>query len=462
MNITESRRPQDGRIKLTTQGREVDLRVSSLPTIHGESIVMRVLDKQVMMIGIEQIGMTKKVLEVFRKICTRPNGVVLVTGPTGSGKTTTLYAAVTDRLNPDEKFITTEDPVEYEVPGLVQVNINSKVGLTFGACLRAILRQDPDVILVGEIRDVETATISIQAALTGHLVFSTLHTNSAAATVTRLIDMGIEPFLLTSTLQVVIGQRLVRSICQSCREVYEPEEEELAEFAVKPSDVEGITFYHGAGCEECNYSGYRGRLGLFEMMAIDDEIRDMILERATADEVHERAVNLGMMTMRQDGFLKVCMGVTTFSEVSHHVAPETEEAIRREIEPLIKTLRQKLAGIENTSGEQKALPDPEEEPLIPETPSADFLLQTPEALSVDSDSELEALIGSVNKIPGDSQWGLDALPAEGIETPPELGEPADADNLDEVLETDSEDDSLQGLPMPDSLPDSIPGEESKE
>jgi len=389
INISETRRPQDGRIKLTHQGREVDLRVSTLPTVHGESVVMRILDKQMMMIGIDQIGMTKKVLDEFRKICRRPNGVVLVTGPTGCGKTTTLYAAIMDRLDPEEKFITTEDPVEYEVPGLVQVNINAKVGLTFGACLRAILRQDPDIILVGEIRDVETATISIQAALTGHLVFSTLHTNSAAATVTRLIDMGIEPFLLTSTLQTVIGQRLVRSICPSCREVYEPTDDELGEFALRSEEVRGIVFYHGAGCDECNFTGFRGRLGLFEMLAVDDEIKDMILERATSDEINELAVKRGMMTMRQDAFLKVCMGITTIGEVSHHLMAGVHEHVRAEIEPILKQLREKLGGgigIDSSQGIGK-----------------------PAAAPGVSDSSIAGLVGSANDIPGDSQWGAPDL-----------------------------------------------------
>lgn len=424
MNIAETRRPQDGRIKLTTQGREIDLRVSCLPTIHGESVVMRILDKQMMMIGIEQIGMTKRVLEQFRKICRRPNGVVLVTGPTGSGKTTTLYAAVMDRLDPHEKFITTEDPVEYEVPGLVQVNINAKVGLTFGACLRAILRQDPDVILVGEIRDVETATISIQAALTGHIVFSTLHTNSAAATITRLIDMGIEPFLLTSTLQVVIGQRLVRSICQGCREVYEPEAAELMEFGLKPEDVAGITFYHGAGCDECGFSGYRGRLGLFEMIAVEDEMRELILERATTDEVQELAVKQGMMTMRQDAFLKVCMGITTFHEVSHHLMADVPERTRKEILPLVKQIRERLG---NDGEISESLAEEVEAPTPPPAPT---------------ESTVMGLMKNVESLPGDSQFG--ALP--GLSSIPRVEDPP-------APEAAARPASLPKLPAPPPLGD---------
>jgi type IV pilus assembly protein PilB len=344
MNISETRRPQDGRIRLTHQGRDVDLRVSVLPTVHGESLVMRILDKAQMMVGIDQIGMTKNVRERFVEICKRPNGVVLVTGPTGCGKTTTLYAAIINRLNPEEKFITTEDPVEYEVPGLVQVNINANVGLTFASCLRAILRQDPDVILVGEIRDVETAQIAIQASLTGHLVYSTLHTNSSSGTVSRLIDMGIEPFLLTSTLQVVIGQRLVRCICQNCKTAYRPKQAELEDMFLRRSEVEGLTFYKGNGCDECAHSGYRKRLGLFEMLEMNDEMRELILERATADEIHELAFAQGMQTMRQDGLIKICMGVSTFHEVGHHTVRATPEEIRREVEPIIKQVRAKLLG----------------------------------------------------------------------------------------------------------------------
>ncbi|MCX7765709.1 MAG: ATPase, T2SS/T4P/T4SS family, partial [Candidatus Sumerlaeia bacterium] len=273
MNIAETRLPQDGRIRLTMSGREIDLRVSTVPTVYGESVVMRILDKSMMMLGLDQLGMTKSVIEKFRKLITLPNGIILVTGPTGCGKTTTLYAALQEVNDPGVKIITTEDPVEFEVPGLVQVNINPQVGLTFARCLRSILRQDPDIILVGEIRDLETAQISVQASLTGHLVFSTLHTNSAAATITRLLDMGVEPFLITSTLEAVVGQRLVRLICPNCKQPYKPTPEELADFGATPEEVRDITFYKGVGCDDCHFTGYRGRIGIFELMVATEEVK---------------------------------------------------------------------------------------------------------------------------------------------------------------------------------------------
>ncbi len=338
LNISESRRPQDGRIRLNLDGREIDLRVACVPTVHGESIVMRVLDRSAMMIGINQMGMMKEVLDPYLKRCRKPNGIVLVTGPTGSGKTTTLYASLREIYDPGVKFITTEDPVEYELPGIVQVNINSKVGLTFAACLRSILRQDPDVILVGEIRDAETAQIAIQAALTGHLVLSTLHTNSAAATITRLIDMGVEPFLLTSTLECIVGQRLIRTICPSCKSVYIPTDEELEEYGVTREEVAEIEFFQGRGCDDCNLTGYKGRQGLYEVMEVSESIRELILQRATTDDLHAMAVHEGMVTMRQDGWIKICLGVTTFEEVSRHTLPETEDTIRAEMESVRRSL----------------------------------------------------------------------------------------------------------------------------
>ncbi|MBX7245517.1 MAG: Flp pilus assembly complex ATPase component TadA, partial [Candidatus Sumerlaeaceae bacterium] len=277
LDISESRRPQDGRIKLTVEGREIDVRMSTLPVVHGECLVMRLLDKNMMLLGVGQIGMTPDVLERFTKLIERPNGIVLVTGPTGCGKTTTLYAAINEINSPTEKIITTEDPVEYQVDGIVQVNINAAVGLTFAKCLRAILRQDPDVILVGEIRDVETAQIAIQASLTGHLVFSTLHTNSSALTVTRLIDMGIEPFLITSTLEGVIGQRLVRTVCQNCKAPYRPTDEELADFGTTRDEIADITFVKGMGCDECGNTGYKGRIGIFELLVATERVKNLIL-----------------------------------------------------------------------------------------------------------------------------------------------------------------------------------------
>lgn len=336
LDIAETRRPQDGRIKLTIDGREIDCRLSTLPVVHGESLVMRLLDKSMMQIGVRQIGMTPDVLEVFMKIVKRPNGILLVTGPTGSGKTTTLYAALNEINEPTEKIITTEDPVEYQLDGIVQVNINANAGLTFARCLRAILRQDPDVILVGEIRDAETAQIAVQASLTGHLVFSTLHTNSAAATISRLIDMGIEPFLITSTLAGVIAQRLVRVNCSRCRAPYRPTPEELAEFGATLEDVADITFMKGQGCDECGHSGYKGRLGIFELLVATEEVQNLILSHATTDEIHEMALSQGMKTMRQDGWLKICLGVTTFEEVSRHTPRESAENIRKEMRGVLE------------------------------------------------------------------------------------------------------------------------------
>jgi len=333
MNIAETRAAQDGRIRLSISGKEIDLRVASVPTVHGESIVCRVLDKSTMMIGIRQLGFQEKALTTLLKEAHRPNGIVLVTGPTGSGKTTTLYSVLSEVFDSGMKFITTEDPVEYELPGIVQVNINTKVKLTFAACLRAILRQDPDVILVGEIRDVETAQISIQAALTGHMVFSTLHTTSAAATITRLVDMGIEPFLLTSTLRAVVGQRLIRTICPSCKEPYNPSDDELEEFGVDREDVHEITFMHGRGCDYCNFSGFKGRLGIFEVLKVTEEINELVLQGAPTDEIHALAVHdpkVGMETMRSDGWVKICLGVTTFEEVARQTPRETEESAEAE------------------------------------------------------------------------------------------------------------------------------------
>jgi type II secretion system protein E len=335
MDISEMRRPQDGRIKLTVEGREVDMRISTLPVAHGEGIAMRILDKNMALLGVQQIGMMPDVLEVFLKLIQRPNGIMLVTGPTGCGKTTTLYAALNELNSPTEKIITTEDPVEYQLDGLVQVNINPNVGLTFARCLRAILRQDPDIILVGEVRDIETAQIAIQASLTGHLVFSTLHTNSAAGSVTRLIDMGVEPFLLTSTLEGIIGQRLVRLICPVCKRPYTPTKEELDEFAVTPEEVADITFFHGEGCDECAGTGYKGRIGIFELLRMTEEIRDLVLERATTDEIQEVAVKQGMKTMRQDGWMKICLGITTFEEVARQTPRESREMVRLQMEQVL-------------------------------------------------------------------------------------------------------------------------------
>lgn len=356
MDIAESRLPQDGRVKLSFEGREIDMRVSSIPTVHGESIVMRVLDKSMMMIGVRNIGMLDDVLERFIKLAHRPNGIILCTGPTGSGKTTTLYSILREIQDPGLKIITTEDPVEYELNGIQQVNINENVGLTYARCLRAILRQDPDIVLVGEIRDVETAQTAVQASLTGHLVFSTLHTNSAAATVTRLLDMGVEPFLITSALEGVIGQRLVRTICTACKTEYEPTDEELEGFGVTRQEARenGIIFYHGTGCDECSHTGYRGRMGIYELLEVNDEINELILERATTDEIQDAAVRAGMVTMRQDGWMKICMGLTTLDEVARQTPREAPLLLSNdeedEIEAQIQAQLQRPA--------QEALPEP--------------------------------------------------------------------------------------------------------
>ncbi|MCX7918680.1 MAG: type II secretion system ATPase GspE [bacterium] len=315
MDIAERRMPQDGRIKLNLAGRQIDLRVSTIPTVWGESIVMRILDKSMMMMGLEQIGLLPEVHEKLKVIIDKPNGILLVTGPTGCGKTTTLYSALNEIYTPELKVITTEDPVEYELEGVVQVNINENIGLTFARCLRSILRQDPDVIMVGEIRDLETAQIAIQASLTGHLVLSTLHTNDAASTITRLIDMDIEPFLISSTLEAVVAQRLIRTICPACRSEYTPEASLFKEMGIDPADVAGIPFYHGRGCEDCNYTGYKGRIGIFELLEVNDEIRDLILERASTMHIARAARKNGMQTMREDGWQKVLAGITTMDEV---------------------------------------------------------------------------------------------------------------------------------------------------
>ncbi len=379
MNIAETRRPQDGRIRLNISGKEIDLRVAAVPTVYGESIVMRVLDKSTMMIGIRQLGFQKEVLDILLKEARKPNGIVLVTGPTGSGKTTTLYSVLSEVYDSGLKFITTEDPVEYELPGIVQVNINAKVQLTFAACLRSILRQDPDIILVGEIRDVETAQISVQAALTGHMVFSTLHTNSAAATITRLVDMGIEPFLLTSTLRCVVGQRLIRTICPSCKEPYIPTDDDLEEFAVSRDEVEDITFYHGRGCDDCNFTGYKGRLGIFEVMKVTEELNELVLQRSTSDEIHALAVHQGMATMRSDGWLKICLGVTTFDEISKQTPRETEDTAKAEMASAQRSLQRIEAARRKREEEDNAEfvfeDEGEEEPfglpeILPDSPES--------------------------------------------------------------------------------------------
>ncbi len=315
LNIAERRIPQDGRIQMSIAGRPVDLRVSTLPTQFGESVVLRVLDRSVVNLDLATLGMPKQAFDDVCEIISRPNGIFIVTGPTGSGKTTTLYSCL-GRINTiDSKLLTAEDPVEYEIEGIMQVPINPAVGLTFGRALRAFLRQDPDIILVGEMRDLETAQIAIQSSLTGHLVFSTLHTNDAAGAITRLLDMGVEPFLVSSTLEAVLGQRLVRKICKVCRTAYEPTEQDLTLLGLKPSEVVGKSFYFGKGCSECNDSGYKGRTVLCELMRVSDPIRTLINERVAGLVLRDKAMELGMRTMRQDGIRRILDGETSLEEV---------------------------------------------------------------------------------------------------------------------------------------------------
>ena len=315
LDIAERRLPQDGRIPLVVQGRSVDLRVAVLPTIFGESVVMRVLDRSNVQLDLDKLGMREDDLRPFRQLINKPNGIVLVTGPTGSGKTTSLYAALNELNSVEDKLITTEDPVEYDIDGIVQVQIRSEIDLTFARCLRSILRQDPDIILVGEIRDKETAEIAIQASLTGHLVFSTLHTNDAPSAIARLLDLGIEPFLITATLEGIVAQRLCRRVCTTCKEEYAPTEEQLMELELLPDDVKGKVFYRGRGCDACNNTGYRGRLGIYEIMTFDDEVREMIMQHASTNLLRDAARKRGMRTLRQAGLMSIFEGLTSIEEV---------------------------------------------------------------------------------------------------------------------------------------------------
>jgi general secretion pathway protein E len=312
LNIAERRLPQDGRIKLRVSGRDIDLRISSIPTIYGESIVMRILDRSSALIVLEHLGFPVKTLDSYRKLITTPYGMLLVTGPTGSGKTTTLYASLSQINSPDKKIITIEDPIEYQIEGINQIHVKPKIGLTFANGLRHIVRQDPDIVMVGEIRDIETADIAIQSALTGHLVFSTLHTNDAPGAVTRLLDMGVENFLVSSSLIGVLAQRLVRVICTACKEPFVPQQELLENI-----NLNGIntTTYHGAGCEECRHTGYRGRTGIFELMLITEEIRQMVLEKASSNIIRQKAISQGMQVLRECGMQKVNEGITSIEEV---------------------------------------------------------------------------------------------------------------------------------------------------
>ncbi|MEM9226369.1 MAG: type II secretion system ATPase GspE, partial [Verrucomicrobiota bacterium] len=315
LNIAERRIPQDGRIKMTIAGRPVDLRVSTLPTQFGESVVLRVLDKSVVNLDLDMLSMPDDVLEHIRDLVARPNGIFIVTGPTGSGKTTTLYSALREVNKTEIKILTAEDPVEYEIDGIMQVAINHNVGLDFASALRSFLRQDPDKIMVGEIRDLETAQIAVQASLTGHVVLSTLHTNDAAGAITRMIDMGLEPFLISASVEGILAQRLVRRICPSCRTAYEPDQELIDVLGADPLDIADKQFFYGKGCPECSQTGYRGRQGLFEMLMISDQVRELITNRAPTLVLRQKALEQGMRTLRDDGLRNIFDGATTIEEV---------------------------------------------------------------------------------------------------------------------------------------------------
>jgi type IV pilus assembly protein PilB len=315
LNIAERRLPQDGRIQRQINGRQVDLRVSTLPTAFGESVVLRVLDRSSVNLELETLGMPDDIMAHILQVIEKPNGIFIVTGPTGSGKTTTLYSCLRKINTIDSKLLTAEDPVEYEIDGIIQVPINDGIGLSFSRVLRAFLRQDPDRILVGETRDTETAQIAIQASLTGHLVFTTLHTNDSTGAVTRLMDMGIEPFLISASLECVLAQRLIRKICTNCRTAYEPSEQVLASLGLSIHDIGDKTFHYGKGCDVCNFTGYKGRKGIYELLKISDPIREMINNREPGVLIRQKAIELGMTTLREDGLRSIYDGITTIEEV---------------------------------------------------------------------------------------------------------------------------------------------------
>ncbi len=322
LDIAERRLPQDGRISLTVQGKPVDLRVSVLPTMFGESVVLRVLDRSQVSFDLEKLGLRQQDRELVRQLIHKPNGIIIVTGPTGCGKTTTLYSAMNELNTVETKLITTEDPVEYDIDGFIQVQMKPDIGLTFARCLRHILRQDPDIILVGEIRDLETAEIAAQASLTGHVVFTTLHTNDAPSSIARLLDLGVEPFLVTATLEGIIAQRLVRKICENCKAPFEPTEGQLSELALTPDDIKGKKFYYGQGCDRCNNTGYRGRTGIFEIMTFNDEIRDLIMNQASTNVLRAAGQKAGMRLLRDNGLVTIYDGITTIDEVVKETSTE--------------------------------------------------------------------------------------------------------------------------------------------
>ncbi len=315
LDIAEHRLPQDGRIELVVGGNPVDLRVAVLPTMFGESVVMRVLDRANIQLDLNKLGLRDDDLAVFRQLTHKPNGIVINTGPTGCGKTTTLYAALQELNTPEVKILTTEDPVEYDIDGMIQCQIRADIGLTFARCLRSFLRQDPDIILVGEVRDLETAQIAVQASLTGHLVLTTLHTNDAPSSIARLLDLGLEPFLVTATLEAIVAQRLVRRICVECKTEFTPSEQLLMELDLTPDDVAGRTLYYGKGCDYCNNTGYRGRIGIYEIMTLDDDMRDAVISQASTAVLRDMAIKRGMRTLRESGLLAIFDGITTIEEV---------------------------------------------------------------------------------------------------------------------------------------------------
>jgi len=323
LDIAERRMPQDGRISLTVQGNPVDLRVSVLPTLFGESVVLRVLDRSQVSFDLAKLGFQSAELKVMHQLVRKPNGIVIVTGPTGSGKTTTLYAALSELNTIDRKIITTEDPVEYDLDGLHQVQMKPDIGLTFGRCLRSILRQDPDIILVGEVRDLETAEIAAQASLTGHLVFTTLHTNDAPSSVARLLDLGVEPFLITATVEGVVAQRLARRICLNCKTAFEPDEAQLKELNLTEEEIAGRPIYYGRGCSKCNGTGYKGRIALFEIMVFNEEIRDLIMNRASTNVLRVAAQKAGMRPLRDNGQQAMFDGITTIDEIVKETITES-------------------------------------------------------------------------------------------------------------------------------------------
>jgi type IV pilus assembly protein PilB len=324
LDIAERRLPQDGRISLTVQGNPVDLRVSVLPTMFGESVVLRILDRSQMQLDLAKLGIRTDELNIIRQLIHKPNGIIIITGPTGCGKTTTLYAALNELNDIETKVITTEDPIEYDIDGIIQVQMKPDIGVTFAKCLRSILRQDPDVVMVGEIRDLETAEIAAQASLTGHIVFTTLHTNDAPSSIARILDLGLEPFLVTATLEGIVAQRLVRKICEHCKTPFKPTESQLMELGLTPDEVKGKQFYYGAGCSRCNNTGYKGRTGLFEIMTFNDEICELIMNHASTNVLRTASQKAGMRLLRDAGLSAIYNGVTTIDEVVKETIAESE------------------------------------------------------------------------------------------------------------------------------------------